>query len=272
VTSHSPFVPKRYPALQQRMSRWLAFFAISIAALHAPSLACAVDLRVTFNTDKPPFSYQDKKGKATGIEVDVMREVLARCGYGMRAIQVSKARLLAAVRSGEADAAASVQGKDNGELYFSNDFIEYANYAISHKDRHIHLDRIEDLDRHSFVIWQRAWADLGPEFEAKYKPDAAGKFPSNYFQGSTQEAQSRIFWAKRVELIVVDKTIFDWYRRELAAGGIKVDEEVVFHDIFKSQTGFAVAFKSGVLRDKFNQMLTSVRTDGTYQKILSKYK
>ncbi len=249
----------------------LARLLIGLAACAVFGCAWADVVRVTFNTDKPPFAFRDDKGQAAGIEVDVLRTALARMGHTMRASTVSKSRLLMTVGT-EADIAASVQGKDSSNVFFSDNFVEYSNVAISRKASHVRIDSLADLDGQRFVIWQRGWADLGPAFQAKYQPDAQGRLRDNYFQSSTQDVQARVFWAGRVEVIVIDRTIFEWYRRELGKAGVKVDDALVYHDIFKSTTGFAAAFANARLRDQFNATLKTMRADGSYQEILNRYK
>jgi polar amino acid transport system substrate-binding protein len=231
----------------------------------------ASELTVVFNLDKPPYAFRDSAGNPTGIEVDVMRAVLARAGYAIQVRGISKNRLLTAVANREADIAATVQGTDDGQLYFSDDLIEFANVVISRKSSELRIDRIEDLDRVRFVIWNRGWADLGPAFESKYKPDSRGKFRPNYYQSPTQDLQARVFWLGRVEAIVIDRIIFAWYKRELS-GTMDVQDELVYHNIFKSGTWFNAAFADRTIRDRFNVALRSVKGDGSYQRILDKYK
>lgn len=182
-----------------------------------------------------------------------------------------RGRLLVAVRSGQVDVAVSVHGKDEAGLHYSDGMVDYINYAITRKEDRIRLTGEGDLDQYRFVIWQRGWADLGPAFEARYKPDDNGQFRPNYFQSSTQDAQSRVFWARRVDVIVVDRHVFEWYRRQLAAS-MKVDDEVEYHDIFKSTAVFAAAFADRDTRDRFNGTLKVMRADGSYQDILNRYK
>lgn len=251
-------------------SRFSCFLLLA-SVVGLPLTGRADELRVSFNTDKPPFAFTDQAGNITGIEVDVMKEALKRVGHTIKAKSVSKARLLASLAHNEADVAASVQGIDGGNLFYTDNFVQYQNYAISRKTSNLIIEKIDDLDKYHFVIWQRGWADLGSEFEKKYKPDGQDHFRNNYFQGSTQEAQTRIFFAKRVDAIVIDMTIFQWYRAVLGKAGIAVNDDLVFHDIFKTTTGFAAAFKSKLLRDQFNTALKYMRADGSYQKILSRY-
>lgn len=239
-------------------------------SLCSPALA-ASELTVVFNLDKPPYAFRDAGGAAVGIEVDMMRAALGRAGYTVQARGVSKNRLLPAVASREADVAATVQGTDDGQLFFSDDLVEFANVVISRKSSDLKIEKLEDLDRVRFVIWNRGWADLGSTFEHKYKPDSRGKFRPNYYQSPTQDMQARVFWLGRVEAIVIDRTIFAWYKRELS-GTLDVQDELVYHNIFKSGTWFNAAFADRSVRDRFNAALRAMKADGSYQRILDKYK
>ena len=60
------------------MTRWSIWLALVLAC----GAACAADLTVGFNIDRPPYVYRDAGGNVAGIEVDVARAVLARLGYG----------------------------------------------------------------------------------------------------------------------------------------------------------------------------------------------
>ena len=242
----------------------------AIAAALTPALQAA-EVKAAFATDKPPFSFKDASGANVGIEVDVIRTALDRMGNTTKAQIVPNVRLPAAIKAGEVDIAAAVQGKDGDGAFFSDTFVEYVNVAISKKSKNIDVKTPADLDKYSFVIWQEGWRDLGPQFEATYKPDAGGKFRPNYKQANNQAAQSEMFWGDRVDLIVVDKTIFEYYRKQLAAT-FKTSDEVVYHDVFKSRTGFPAMFKDAALRDKFNKTLSTMRSDGSYEAILKKYK
>lgn len=249
------------------MTRWSIWIALVLAC----QSVLAADLKVGFNIDRPPYVYVDGAGNVAGIEVDVARAALARLGFGMKSEVMSKSRMLPALKGGQADIIMSVHGKDEPGVYYSDGVVEYVNIAISRKADRIRLASDMDLDQYRFVIWQRGWADLGPAFAARYRPDEQGRFRDNYFQSSTQDAQARVFWARRVDVIVVDRYVFHWYRRQLA-GSMKTDDEVEYHDIFPNTTVFAAAFADRDVRDRFNAALKAMRADGAYQDIVNRYR
>lgn len=247
---------------------WRALL-FAIACWHCS--ASAALLRVAVNADKPPYAFLNGAGKPAGSEWDVLETAMARLGHQLVPVVVNKARLELSVKTGNADIALSVQGRDGDGLYFSEMFSKFENVAISRKADRVFLRNLNDLDKYRFVIWQGGWNDLGPSFAARYRPDANGHHPANYVQSSSQETQSRVFWNKRVDVIVVDRAIFAWYRRKLAAT-LKVDDELVYHDVFDSTTNYGAAFSDRALRDRFNTTLRAMHDDGSVRQIMARYK
>lgn len=250
------------------VARWSVWIALTLILVGR--CADAADLTVGFNIDRPPYVYLDAAGSVAGIEVEVARAVLARLGYGMKSRALSKSRMLPALKGRQADIIMSVHGRDEPGVYYSDGVVEYWNIAVSRQADRIRLASAADLDQYRFVIWQRGWADLGPAFAARYRPDAQGRFRNNYFQSSTQDAQARVFWARRVEVMVVDRLVFQWYRRQLAAT-MNTDDDVDYHNIFPHPTVFAAALADRDLRDRFNAALKAMRADGGYQNIVNRY-
>ena len=224
-----------------------------------------------FVTDKPPFSFEDSSGVHTGIEIDLMRTALAAMGMAMEVTLVPNTRTTRMVKAGAIDVAASVQGRDGEGLFFSDPVFKYRNVIVSRKARRLTVRSLADVDQHSFVIWQDGWRHLGPEFMAKYRPNEKGEFRRNYSQATNQEAQSRMFWSGRSELIIVDRAIFEYYRKKLRKE-LDTDAELVYHNIFDKPTEFAVAFREPELRDRFNAVLHRLLEDGAYQAILDQYR
>jgi polar amino acid transport system substrate-binding protein len=237
--------------------------SLSLAASARPDNLIAVS-----QGKRPPFSFRDAQGNAAGIEIDVVTEALRRAGHDVTFHETPNVRLLPFRDGDGVDLAVSVRGADGGGAYFSDEFITFENVAISRRDKHIVLRSIADLDRHSFAIWQNGWRDLGPAFEARYRPDASGRFPPNYYQPTNQQAQNKMFWLGRVDVIVVDKQIFEWYRKQLSTE-FNTQVALDYHAIFPANTGFKVAFRDRALRDAFNRALHSMRKDHSYARIVA---
>jgi len=250
------------------MKRLAVMCTLALVAWTTP--ASADELVAVYQGSRPPFSFRDAQGKAGGIEADVVTEALRRAGHGVTFRETPNVRLLPFREGDGVDLAVSVRGNDSRGVYFSDEFVTFHNVAISRRDRHIVLKTIADLDRHKFAIWQNGWRDLGPAFEARYRPGADGRFPANYFQPSNQQAQNKMFWFGRVDVIVVDKQVFEWYRKQFSAQ-LNTQVALDYHAIFDATTGFKVGFRSRNLRDAFNRALIAMRKDQTYARILARY-
>lgn len=253
----------------ERIMKRLAALCI-LAFVNLTALARPDDLVAVYQGSRPPFSFRDGQGKAAGIEADVVTEALRRAGRGVRFRETPNVRLLPFREGDGVDLAVSVRGNDGRGVYFSDEFVTFHNVAISRRDRHIVPKTIADLDRYTFAIWQNGWRDLGPDFEARYRPGADGHFPRNYFQPSNQQAQNKMFWFGRVDVIVVDKQVFEWYRKQFSAE-FNTPVALDYHAIFDATTGFKVGFRDRDLRDAFNRALIDMRKDQTYSRILARY-
>lgn len=238
---------------------------LSLAANARPDQLLAV-----YQGNRPPFSFRDAQGRVAGIEADVVTEALRRAGHRVAFLETPNVRLLPFRDGDGVDLAVSVRGSDGRGAYFSDEFVTFENIAISRRDRHIVLKSIADLDRYTFAIWQNGWRDLGPAFEARYRPSADGRFPPNYFQPTNQQAQNKMFWYGRVDVIVVDKQVFEWYRKQFSTE-FDTAVELDRHAIFDPVTGFKVAFRDRGLRDAFNRALRAMRKDHSYERILERY-
>jgi polar amino acid transport system substrate-binding protein len=253
-------------------SKLLKLLNISIfsSLLAFLNIADATELRVALATDRAPYCFKINDIDS-GIEVDLIRAALKPFGYTIKPIIVPKARLSLILKAHDADIAATIQGIDGDGLFFSDSYIQFHNHAVSKKKKNIKINTLSDLDKYTFIIWQGGWKNLGAEFEATYKPDTAGRFRANYSEVHNQLNQARMFWVERAELVIMDKKIFEHFKKILSSE-YNTDEEVVFHDFSKKQTNYPAAFRNQELRNQFNEGLKKIRANGTYQNIIDSYK
>lgn len=245
----------------------LALVSFFLAGL---DMASASELKVALVTDRAPYCFKINEIDS-GIEIDLIRAALKPFGHTIKPVIVPKVRLPLILKANEADIAATIQGVDGDGLFFSDPYIQFHNHAVSKKKRDIKINTLPDVDKYSFIIWQGGWKNLGAEFEATYKPDANGKFRANYTEAHSQLNQARMFWADRAELVIMDKKIFEHFRK-LLRNEYDTDEEIVFHDFSKNQTNYSAAFRNQELRNQFNEGLKKIRANGTYQSIIETYR
>ncbi len=250
---------------------WLAIVVIIIGFIGRGIAGNRNDgLVIAFGQDKPPFIFGQEK---RGLEIDIVREALKHKGISFSVMHMPNNRLqVALLKMKNIDGVATVRKKDDG-TYYSNDFITFNNLAVTKKKSGIVINNISDLKGLTIVIWQKAYKDLGKEFEKMFSPEPPYNSPyfnHQYQEIASQKSQNKMFWEGRAKVIIVDKTIFEFYRKKLSKE-LNTSEEVVYHRIFPELTYYQVAFKDKQLRDDFNEGLKYIKAKGIYQQLVDKY-
>lgn len=219
-------------------------------------------LDVGIQTDLPPYVMH---GATDGLEVQIVRDALA--GHSVRFVQMPYAQLQTAVpdkRVGVAVAVKQLSPADEG-VFYSREFITFANAAITKKSAGLEIDDVADLARHPVLAWQDAAFELGPAFERLYAP--SGSERARYTEFGDQVEQVRAFWAAPDAVAVIDQAVFRWFTKDL---GHAMDE-VVAHPIFPPVTSFRVAFADAALRDAFDRGIAQLCASGDYAKLLARW-
>jgi hypothetical protein len=81
---------------------------------------------------------------------------------------------------------------------------------------------------------------------------------------ANQAEQVRRFWEGNGSVIVIDRSIFDYFSEEQKHSR----DEVEYHALFPKITTFKVAFEDAAIRDDFNARLKLLRESGEYRRIL----
>jgi polar amino acid transport system substrate-binding protein len=242
---------------------------VALALLPAQT-SLAAEIVIAFAGDRTPYFFR-RNGQDAGIEIDLIKLIMANAGHTVKAVNVPKIRLLRSVKENEVDGAATVQDNNDENIFFSDRYLDFQNIIVSKAKHNITLKSMSDLKHYSFIIWQDGWRNLGPEFEAEYRPDANGISPKNYNQAFNQLSQNKMFWADRVQLIIIDKAIFEHNKNALNKE-FDTSVPLTYHDLIKTKTSYSVAFNQATLRDQFNEGLKKIRANGSYQKIIDTYK
>jgi polar amino acid transport system substrate-binding protein len=234
------------------------------------SSSYAAEITVAFTGDRAPYFFR-QNGQDVGIEIDLIKLIMGNAGHTVKVVNMPKIRFLKSVKEKEVDGASTVSDNNDATLFFSDRYLDFQNLVISKTKHGIKLKAMSDLKNYSFIIWQEGWRDLGPEFEAVYRPDANGISPKNYNQAFNQLSQNKMFWADRVQLIIIDKTIFE-HNKSILSKEFDTSAPLTYHDLIKSKTSYSVVFNQASLRDQFNEGLRKIRANGNYQKIIDSYK
>lgn len=245
--------------------------AVAVSLCAWTLTASGGNLRLVVQSQTAPYIYHDDTGAMRGIAIDILEAAARRMGDTLSYRETSQVRLLPeAKRAAGIDGAAPVQGEDGDGLYFSEPFFGFEDVVVTRRASEITLGSLADLDHYNFSIWQNGWRDLGREFEAKYKPDARGKFRPNYYEHARHETIVKVFWARRVDAAVIDRYVFSWYTGKLAPH-VDTTAPLTIHEIFPERTMYKIAFRDPHVRDRFNQAFKAITDDGTVRNIMRKY-
>jgi len=243
-----------------RRGRFVTFLILASLLAGSDAQRAAPMLTVAISTDLPPYVMK----KATdGIVVNIVQHALP--DHILHFVQMPWGELQTAVPSKRADVAAGVQQFNDEGVFYSDDFVTFANVAITKKAAGLKIDSVADLANHEVLAWQDAYLVLGPEFKGLFSPDSPQR--KNYVEVGDQREQVRMFWHAKNDIIVIDRNVFSYVSAELRHSS----SEVVFHSLFPPVTNFKAGFKDAALRDVFNQALGRLCESGGYAKVLKRY-
>ncbi|WP_444921514.1 substrate-binding periplasmic protein [Microbulbifer sp. CnH-101-G] len=241
--------------------RSLIAFLVLMLGVIVPAVAQSggTPLKVAIAGDAPPYVINKA---SSGLEVDIVREALP--DYAVQFEQMGFAETAPALEQGKVQAAVNVMKKDDG-LFYSNNMISFANYAVTKAADKMKIDSIADLAGKKVITWQGGPMDLGPEFEKMYGPNGTQR--QNLIQAPTAPDLVAQFWKMKDVVAVVDMELFKSLSNKM---GHKMDQVNLF-PIFAPMTDFRVGFRDQKVRDDFNRGLAKLCSSGRYNELLKKY-
>ncbi|MDP1525397.1 MAG: transporter substrate-binding domain-containing protein [Rhodocyclaceae bacterium] len=224
-------------------------------------LTHARELKIIFSQYTPPYVFE----KGDGIVVDIVREALKASGHKVAPVYVPIGRGFELFAEQRVDGTAIIRENSGLKANYSDDFMQYHNRAFSLKSRQFKLGKLADLKDKTVVAFQNASKYLGEDFGrvVAVNPD--------YKEMANQETQTLMLLLGRIDVAVMDESIFRFYREKLIAEGKapRATEYEVFQ-LFPP-TPYKTAFIDASIRDAFNRELAAMRRDGRYEAIYRKY-
>jgi len=175
-----------------------------------------------------------------------------------RAVQYPFHHLQVSPLKSKIDIAVGVTVRKDG-LFYSSPFTKYTNVLITKKARGLKLDSLPDLIPLKLGAWKNAKTNLGADFANVIRK----KGRSSYYEYPSQKDQVIAFFSGQIDVILIDESIFYWYKKQLS---IPSDSEIETHYFFKEKYTH-ISFKSKELRDKFNTILLKIKKDGRFDRI-----
>lgn len=240
--------------------RLLRVFFLMYLAMYW-SHAQSRELQIIFSQYTPPYVFEN----GNGIVVDIVREALKASGHSIAPVYVPIGRGFELFAEQRVDGTAIIRENSGLKANYSDDFMQYHNRAFTLKTRQFKLQKLDDLKDKTVVAFQNAHKYLGEAFGRV----AAGN--PNYKEMANQETQTLMLLLGRIDVAVMDESIFRFYREKLIAEGkVPRTTEYEVSPLFPP-TPYKTAFINAKVRDAFNRELAAMRRDGRYQAIYRKY-
>ncbi|MGE0256146.1 MAG: substrate-binding periplasmic protein [Alphaproteobacteria bacterium] len=235
--------------------------AVALVSLVVGSHASAAELKIVFGQYTPPYVFEN----GTGIVVDIVRTALADSGHTVQPVYAPIERSFKMFAERQVDGTTIIQESSGLEAAYSDSFMQYHNRAFALRASNLSIRGVADLRDKSVVAFQHADKYLGPDFERAITGNP------RYKEMAQQEAQTQMLLLGRIDVAVMDESIFRYYRLKLISEK-KADEtrEYVGHDIFPP-TPYKAAFIDPKVRDAFDKAIAAMRADGRYEAVYRKY-
>ena len=219
------------------------------------------ELKIIFSQYTPPYVFENGEG----IVVDIVREALKAGGHTVVPVYVPIGRGFELFAEKRVDGTAIIRENSGLAANYSEDFMQYHNRAFALKARGYRLARLADLSGKTVVGFQNAHKYLGNEYGRVVAANP------NYKEMANQETQTLMLLLGRIDIAVMDESIFRFYREKLVAEG-KAAANVAY-DAFPlfPPTPYKTAFIDAGVRDAFNRELAAMRRDGRYNAIYRRY-
>lgn len=222
----------------------------------------AKELNVVFSYSTPPYVFKD----GSGIVASIVEESLAYKKHTLKPVFVNIGRSFEMFKHGYVDATSIIKKTSGLEAYYSDYFMQYHNAAFALKSKHYNIGKIEDLSDYNFIAFQNACKYLGETFEK-----VTIKADKKYSEVADQKQQVYMLLKDRIDIIVMDRHIFQFYKNELISEGkIEKNIQTTLYELFEP-TQYRTAFKDEKLRDDFNEGVKYLKSSGRYEQIYNEY-
>ena len=214
----------------------------------------------------PPYVIKET---GQGIELEILRESFSVTGYDIEIKYLPLARTFTQLETGKIDGVINIKKGMLDHVFYSDEVITFQNCAISlAKKGYPDFKDLSFLKEKYVIAFQRAPTILGEEF-ARITIDH-----KKYEEVAEQDQQvMRLFLDRSADVIVMEKKIFNYYRKKALQNkiiGDKAKLPVKFHILFPP-TRYRFAFREKAARDAFNYGLKTIQDNNKYDRIIQKY-
>ncbi|WP_240778377.1 substrate-binding periplasmic protein [Shewanella polaris] len=214
---------------------------------------------ISFSTSNSiaPYFFSDTN---TGVQYDLLKAALNTQSIEIKEIiHAPNLRSQRLVKTKKIDC--MINTPDNVEgLFYTQSLIEYQNSLFYLSRNNLEIEQIDDLNGLSILGFQNSKQYLGDEF--KILEDANPL----YSEISNQKSQVVMLFNGYVQVIVLERRIFEYYRhllRQKLDTSIRVTEAALFDPAERK-----IACHDQIIANQVNSAITALKQSYRYQEIL----
>jgi len=221
-------------------------------------------IRFATEATYPPFEFVDESGQIRGFDIDIAnalcKELKAQCTFYNQSFN----SLIPSLKIGKFDALISALGvtaERQKQVAFTHSYYEPSGSFVAATDKHYTL-----TDLTGKVIGVQQSSTLEKYVQDKYRNQVKVKT-----YASIQDAFLDLI-SGRVDLVLADTPIaLAWIKQNNSMKYTIVDKPIIDHQYFGAGYGIAVNQKNTELLSALNGALTTIKANGTYDKITQQY-
>ena len=217
-------------------------------------------LRFAIADGPPHVRWLDKSGPG----IDIPQLVFRRMGYQLEFRDMSYSRAHMELKSGRVDMAAPVSQDHIDGIYLSDSHFFYRPMAFSLKSRSLSITNIHDLKNFRLCTYQGAAQSIGQDFSN------VADSTKEYIELTHMGSLPKVLLADRTDVVIMDYYLYRHFESRARRYGIDLDKLITVHDVFTILPA-RIAFNNPQIRDKFNQGLSDILDDGSYQELMEEF-
>lgn len=222
-----------------------------------PALSCQwPELTFLVGVNKPPYI---EVATQTGYELELLQQVSLKMHRCAVFLHTPNGRLLELFKQGQADFVSLQRTLPEG-YNATQPYIHYENVLITRKDLPSPLSSLADLAGKRVLAFQNAHLFLPSEF-AQIIPSFA-----SYQEVVDQQQLPAMLLKNRVDVLVMDKNIFEFYYHQTASGDTSLQQYPLF-----GSNSYHLLGRDFWLVQRFNQALQTFQQSPQYQQLQQKY-
>lgn len=223
--------------------------------------------------DQPPYTMQAADGEIAGLHADLVREALKRLGCRAKFLNRPWARAMVQIRFGELDIMAGAGKNPERETYawFSQPTNKAANVLFMNRSAfaNFHFTRLSQIADTDFRLSVAVNADYGGDYTALQNDP---KFQHNLRPYSSRTSAWQMLALGRVDGIISDQLSGQYEINSLHLNKVAVASDVVINPQDVDYVAISKKRNEAAFVALFDKQLSDMMEDGTYTKILQKYK